>query len=158
MRGRGAAGRKGRRDCGRGGSSLAGGGARRDAETETLGNPGNTPPGNKGLGRGRGGCAETAGEPRPRRERRGRRLPGGGKRRREEERHREEVGRQEPGETEGDGGRQRRRGGGGRRAGEGRQVRGRCVWALAARETPKANPAVAPGRNGLSDPRPWPRK
>ena len=58
----------------------------------------------------------------------------------------------------GDWGRQKRRGGGGRQTGEGRQVRGRCVWALAARETPKANPAMVLGRNGFSDPRPMPRK
>lgn len=127
-----------------GGSRLGEGGARRDAETETLSNPGNTPPGNKGLERWRGGGAERRRERRPgprkkraqvigRQEREKGEIEAGGRR-----------GRQENGETE-------EAGLGQAQTGEGPQVSGRRVWALAVPETPKANPVMALGRNGFGD-------
>lgn len=127
-----------------GGSRLGEGGARRDAETETLGNPGNTPPGNKGLERWRGGGAERRRERRPgprkkraqvigRQEREKGEIEAGGRRGRQENRETEEAGL------------------GQAQTGEGPQVSGRRVWALAVPETPKANPVMALGRNGFGD-------
>lgn len=125
-----------------GGSRLGEGGARRDAETETLGNPGNTPPGDKGLERWRGGGAERRRETRPEPRKKREQVTGW------QEREKEGI------EAGGRGGdrnmrRQKRRGWGRRQTGEGPQVSGRRVWALAVPEAPKANPAMALGRNGF---------